>query len=502
MKSFLYQAICLIFFCTLLGIYPERLLAQSSWTIKLPGVGTFSSPRVADLNEDGVGDIILGAGREEFQACDSAVIALDGKNGELLWKVPAKDQIFGSAAFKDVSDDGVKDVFIGGRSAELIAINGASGKVIWRFSPKTRGKNGKKVKWFNFYNPQFIPDQDGDGLEDIIVSNGGDVMAEPHDPNRPTGSLLVLSSKNGRLLAQAEAPDGKEIYMSITVVEAPDGKDHEIFFGTGGETIGGNLYVTYLSDLMRGDLSGAKLLDSSRDKGYIGPASRVDLTGDGITDVVSCSVDGRLLAFDGDDYERLWELVVPGTESYSSAAVGYFNQDSVPDFFVSFARGTWPKLDWSLQKMVNGQTGLVEFTDSLGFYQNTSPLALDLDGDGWDEILMSVNFQEVQNRFQKHFYTMLLMIDFQTGEFQKIGETYQGSNLSSTPWVGDLDRDGLLDIIYCHGDNLRHTYTFDGMKIHRIDTEIPVYKKVGWGAYQGSEYTGIYSEMKLEKEKK
>ncbi len=146
----------IIFIVLVMLIFTQTgLLAQLSWAKKLPGIGTFSSPRIADLNGDGIGDIVLGAGREEFQACDSAVVALDGKTGALLWKVSAKDQIFGSAALKDINNDGVKDVFINGRSAELIAIDGKKGTVIWRFQvPDT-----EKSEWFNFYNPQFIADQ-------------------------------------------------------------------------------------------------------------------------------------------------------------------------------------------------------------------------------------------------------------------------------------------------------------------------------------------------------
>jgi len=59
---------------------------------------------------------------------DSAIIALKGKNGEILWMVPADDQIFGSASLMDITGDGVVDVFIGGRSAELQAINGKTSK--------------------------------------------------------------------------------------------------------------------------------------------------------------------------------------------------------------------------------------------------------------------------------------------------------------------------------------------------------------------------------------
>jgi len=165
------------------------LLAQASgqtnWTTTLPGLGSFSSCRVADLNGDGTDDIIMGAGRLEFEACDSAVIALDGKTGKLLWHVAATDQIFGSAIFQDIDKDGHPDALICGRSSELIMISGISGKVLWRFNPKSR--DNRKHDFYNFYNPQWIPDEDGDGLQDIVVSNGGDVKVAAYDPNRRPG---------------------------------------------------------------------------------------------------------------------------------------------------------------------------------------------------------------------------------------------------------------------------------------------------------------------------
>ena len=73
--------------------------AQKSWSVTYKGMGTFSSPRVTDITGDGIGDVVFGAGREEFQACDSAVIALDGSNGKMLWRVNAKDQIFDVEAY-------------------------------------------------------------------------------------------------------------------------------------------------------------------------------------------------------------------------------------------------------------------------------------------------------------------------------------------------------------------------------------------------------------------
>ncbi len=69
-----------ILFCHL-----SLVFSQETWSEVLPSIGTFSSPRLTDLNQDGIKDIILGGGRLEFQACDTAMFALDGKNGKMLW---------------------------------------------------------------------------------------------------------------------------------------------------------------------------------------------------------------------------------------------------------------------------------------------------------------------------------------------------------------------------------------------------------------------------------
>ena len=471
---------------------PNQINAQQPWAIQFPNVGSLSSPRIADLNQDGVGDIIQGIGRIEFMHCDSAIIALDGKDGKPLWMVPADDQIFGSANLMDINGDGVMDVFIGGRSAELQAINGKTGEVIWKFIDPDKNKNRKNKKWFNFYNPQFVTDQDGDGLKDILISNGGDVLVAPYDPDRPTGNLSVISSKNGSILAYTPMPDGKEIYMSIAANQTRDGKDYEVIYGTGGETIGGNLYVTRLSDIMKGDISNSIKLDSSDTKGYIGPPTWMDITGDNIRDIVANSVDGRLLAFDGVSKEKIWEVVIPGTEAYTSIAPGYFNDDATPDIFVSYAQGVWPELDWTKQYMVNGKTGKIEFMDSLGFYQTISPVIADFDVDGLDEALVVVDYQVIDENNRKFFYNMLLVIDFSSGDLIELGINHEGHNMASTPWIGDLDGNGKMDIIFCHSTNVKKTYAFDGMQINRIVTEIPIEKAIKWGAYMGSNYDGVY----------
>lgn len=485
MKPFLYIAIS--YFLSL-----TCLCAQETWSVILPTIGTFSSPRLTDLNKDGVKDIVLGGGGLEFQKCDTAMFALDGKNGKMLWHVGAIDQIFGSAGLLDITNDGIEDIFLNGRSSELKAINGATGEVIWAFDTVKYSLN-KTKRWFNFYNPQFIHDIDKDGVRDILISNGGDIWVPPFDPNRAAGRLVILSSKTGLIVADAEMPDKREIYMSISInFNEKKPLSSKIIFGTGGETVKGNLYVGTLEMVVKNKLTDAVLIDSSKNKGFIAPPAWVDLTNDTQKDIVVASVDGRLMAYDGVSYKKLWQTPLEGTEAYSSMAIGHFNKDAVPDFFVSYAQGVWPNLSWTKQAMINGKNGAIEYRDSLGYYQTSSPIVADLTGDGIDEAILSVDYQVIDAISRKTFYSTLYAIDFVGKEALPLVEGLPGHNVSSTPWLGDMDNDGFLDIVYCHGTNARQTYTFDGLRITRLKTTFPIKKPVKWGAYMGSSYDGVF----------
>jgi len=471
---------------------------RTVWSRNFNKLGSSSSIRCVDLNKDKILDIVIGAAENEFEPSDSAVVALDGKTGKVLWSVFAQDQIVGSAAFLDITHDAVPDIFIGGRSAELICINGATGQPIWRFQKSEANAVLACCLRFNFFNPQIIPDQDHDGLPDILVSNGGNVKAIPFsETERFPGVLAVFSSKNGQLIAAATMPDGKETYMSPVIYDFAGQGTTSIIFGTGGETIGGNLFITTLAAVLQGDISGATKLASGAGRGFIAPPTLADVTADGTKDIIVNWFGGKMIAINGKTHATIWERPVPGTEVYGTAVPGRFNADDIPDFFSIYNQGAWPNNKGSVQLLIDGKTGEVLNTDSLGCMGYASGVVLDINADNFDEIIFSVNdfvcnapaYAGTSINNSQH---SLQLLDYHHNTRQAILPALEAKNVSSTPWVGDLEQDGFLDIIYCMQRNNMKVDQYRGMRLERLRTNIKITQPPTCGAYMGNNGTNVF----------
>ncbi|NUO02026.1 MAG: PQQ-binding-like beta-propeller repeat protein [Saprospiraceae bacterium] len=466
---------------------------NNSWVAVYPGLGTNSSPRLADLTGDGVPDVVMGAGKNEWVASDTAVIALDGQNGNLLWQVAAPNQVVGSALFLEVTGDGIKDVFIGGRSAFMVGIDGHTGKLLWKYDPSKDTTGVLKFAHYCFFNPQTIPDQTGDGIPDLLVANGGNAAAFPNSNQfRDPGVLMVINSKTGEIIAAAAMPDGRETYQSPVVHDFAGNNNPEIIIGTGGETIGGNLYRCSLAAVLTGNLSGAKALHYTGGHGFIAPPVLADLTGDGTLDIVANNQGGIVFAFDGRSDSLLWSLTVPGTEASSSLAVGYFNDDEVPDFFGQYAVGVWPDNKGARQIAIDGQNGHILKEFALGCTGFFSPIAWDFDQDGFDEVLMSVNDYNCTGIFVTDIEHYLAIFDMQDGNVRPFTERKEVKNLSSTPWLGDMDEDGFLDVVYCVQANTSKIIEFFGMAVLRHESRYRIQAPSDWGGYMGTTGDGIF----------
>lgn len=460
-------------------------------------IGSQSSPRTADLNNDDVLDIVMGAGMNEYQKSSQGILAFDGKTGEILWQQEALDQVYGSALFYDVTADGVPEVFIGGRGPHFKALDGKTGAVIWEYKYHYESDPILRFARFNFNNSVLVPDQNNDGLMDLLTVNGGNAKADPYtEENRYPGVLMIFDAANGNVLAADTMPDGRESYMSPIVFKQPGDPEYSIVFGTGGETLNGNLFLGKLSDLTGKKLGRAKVIATETGHGFIAPPTAVDINDDEFYDVMAISHGSSIFAIDGKTLQPIWKQKVPETESSNSLAVGNFTGDKIPDLFTFVSKGEWPNSTGSVQIMIDGKDGRIAYQDSIGCTGYSSPVVYDLNDDGIDEVLISVNEFDCSLGFVGKNPTVienkLIAINFITRNVQVVDQMQGFKNIFSTPWIGDLDGDGYLDIIECQYYHRGMLLSFLGMRIKRIDTQVPVRTTVAWGAYMGSAGDGVY----------
>ncbi len=474
-----------LFFLVFIGAL--SILNAQSWQTFTDSIPTLSSPRACDLTNDGIKDIVIGGGTDGF-ASNNGVMAFNGANGSLLWKRGSRNEVFGSPIFNDITNDGVKDVFITGRQAQLLAINGVSGQLIWDYFPYA--VNPADSGLYNFYNPQFINDVTGDGIADLLVTNGGDHAAPDWQINRPPGHLMVINSLNGQLVAKAVVPDSAETYCSPLVADIQGNGVSWVLFGTGGENLGGSFWACPLTDLLNNNsLANSIQLDSDLNKGFIAPAA-LSKTANGSYDIIIQGFGGRIKKIKGSNFGNIWQVQLPNTESSAEPVLGNFvGGDNIPDVLAILFKGIAPSYSDFYQVLINGATGQIVFQDSLGTFNYVSANALDFDNNGRDEGLVSVTYME--NGTYRH---RLQQINFISGTITQVGNTKTGVNLGSTPLITDLDGDNLIDIIYAVKKDSVNPVGWKGIYVNRdeLNNTIPN-AGIAWGSYLGTANDGVYN---------
>lgn len=439
---------------------------------------TFSSPRCADLNGDGVLDVILGHGvtaRDPARTgASGSVTAHDGRTGKRLWVFQTDREVVSTPTLAHLDGDGVLDAAIGARDGVFFALSGKTGRALWTFQPAAgAGAPGR----LNHYSPAITPDLDGDGVVDLLQASGGDVSIPAKAP-RPPGHLLLVSGRSGKLLAAARTPDGGETYTSPLLT------GDRFIFGTGGETHPGSLWSASLAELRRGDLTGARqLVKPLADKGFIAAPSLADLNGDGVDDAVATSFDGRVVAVDGATSAVLWSHSVPEGETHLSPVIGQFVRGGRPDVAALISVGVWPKHHTSFVLVVDGDNGKVTHRKRMAGVADGTPVAADLNSDGRDELY----YWERGGPDSR-----VIRWDFQADP--GVLWWYRGGRTPSTPWIGDLDGDGRPDWLHAimtppEDSAQRADHSFEAAvrwRLERRQLEGHVPRRIAWGAYLGT----------------
>jgi outer membrane protein assembly factor BamB len=475
----------------------DRAPAPSFAPLFPPVTGTLmteSSPNLIDLDGDSVPDIVFGTGVDRVRpagrrlqftgepAVSGEVVAVSGATNRVLWQVPNPRDAFTTPRFARLNGDAVPDVVMGGREGVLTAFDGRNGAVLWRIV----GEDVATTPFpYYFLTPAIVGDVTGDGVPDLVDAYGGNDTRGPKDTRDP-GFLVVVSGKDGRVVKAQPVPDSAEAYASPVTYRRKDGSEW-VVFGTGGETMPGAAYRAPVASLLDGTFAErVETLVPRGTKGVIAPTTVLDLNGDGEPDLVVSPFDGRLAAIDGATGRPLWQREDRNEETYHSAAVVRLAPDRL-GLFVSRGMGAFPRYVGSVHRLFDARDGheLYAFRDPNN--PAGAPLAIDLTGDGVDEVVFSSTRFPVAQGGRLHVLHL--------GSKTVVTHDVNG-NFWCTPTIADPRHRGTLELIGLawlagpNGESAAHPdLTWQLVRLD-LNAKTPAHRT--WAGYMGTDADGQY----------
>ncbi|XP_005101849.1 protein FAM234B [Aplysia californica] len=409
---------------------------SQDWTRAFKDSWTESNIRQMDVNGDGADDILIGVADQSAilsllkkpsdvamkkhcalkgteYPCGGHLVALRGYDGKELWRTATRSVVIHhSCADIDVNGDEANDCLVTGRHSTCQAVDLQTGKLLWVIDPDSVTWSSHFVPDWNVYQAVTIPDVDLDGTLDIVLSHGGDKDKEPWDHERAAGRLIILSGRSGTPIGAyyLELPPNQETYMPPVKYVADTGAIY-ILFGSGGETMPGNLMAISVPDLYKivsggnpmpnVDLSlytwlkdvderGISVLYSDKTKGVMVPPVLVDVNNDEQPDILVTTFSGEVALIDGSSLTTTWAVHFTGMETYSSPSPGFYNDDSVVDFLVHFNEGEWDTYNGSQTLVLSGTDGSTLWTFEGSSYSYSSDLSLRTSVENLDAFIVKV----------------------------------------------------------------------------------------------------------------
>lgn len=255
-----------------------------------PGDLLGTSVAGADLDGDGIGDLLLGAPADDTTGVDSGTVyALSGFDRSLLWAAHGAgggDNFgYSLSTVPDTDGDGLPEVLVGAWTAdgrqpnagEARLLDGATGAVLHTL----RGESS-----YDFYGRSVagLSDVDGDGFGDLLIGAPGESTQAAG-----AGSVYLVSGATGEVLSVTRGgATGDALGSSVASAGDLDGDGSSdlLLAAPGSDVSGANAGRVEV----RSGASGALLLEffgaSAGDNIGAALAGGEDLDGDGTPDLV------------------------------------------------------------------------------------------------------------------------------------------------------------------------------------------------------------------------
>lgn len=395
----------------------------------------------ADLNGDGVRDIVVGMGSWHVSPdlgvdCDGGLVALSGLNASVLWVFNTADWgewgapngradgVHSAPAIADLDNDGVLDIVFSGWDQCIYRIN-QYGQPLWGALPgyNTSGKCGGRGFWVEdtVWSSPALADLDGDNLLEIVI--GTDITLGNHY-GYPDGGVLYVLSASGQVRARRHFPQG--FYSSPVIADVTGNGRPEIIIGSGLPYVGQGKYAV----VARYDPS----LPTEMDR----------------------------LVVD-------WQPALAG-QVYAPPALGDLNGDGVPDIVVIAFTDYWqmPMRVYGLDarnKAVLFTTTLCRSSGAPNALTYGAATVADIAGDNRPEIVIAANGDVTILNGNGAYYT-LTSPACNGGAAPSTSLVMSLDGASNTPAIGDIDGDGDVEIVVAGrgAGNQGRLYAWSGFK--------------------------------------